>query len=112
MPAKQLKIIKKPNGGIEPETGKKSNFKKGESVMFTAQPGASGVSITFLDRSPFGSDNLVVNYGQELEIKADFDQSPTARNSYPYKCVLKIDGVEQVGLPDAGAGGEIIIVQG
>jgi hypothetical protein len=112
MPAKELKIIRKPNGGIEPETGKKSHFKKGESVRFTVQSGASGVSITFMDRSPFGPDKLSVNYGDELEIKADFDKSPTAKNNYPYKCVLKIDGVEQVGLPDAGGGGEVIIVQG
>jgi hypothetical protein len=101
-----IKIVRK-GDRIEPEAGFTTRHRSGATVVFTTDPEAQGVSITFAGESPFGADKKSVKYGTPLRITAPVNADRN-RNKYRYDCELIIDGKTF----KTGSGGEMELVGG
>ena len=86
MPPIVLKIKEQADGTLAPESGFVTHVKRGETIKFTAEEGATRLDISFKNgRSPLGP-GVRVQYGEELEIAARFVNGQPGANSYPYDC--------------------------
>jgi hypothetical protein len=97
---REIRIVKKPDGNVEPEDGFRTSIQQGQTVLFTA-PGSKGVSIEFVEGSPFSEPPV---YGKELTVTAP-------GGVFGYLCEIKI-GDEVFKSKNKNAGGEIEVPPG
>jgi len=102
-----ITIVKKPHPKdpalgyvLQPDTGLPAKVKTGDLITFLLGEGVNGLSITFTDRSPFGT-LMTVAYDQPVEVTEAHD--PRRSNSYTYSC-RTADGIS------TDDGGEVEIV--
>src|SRR5262245_33076188 len=102
----EIKIVRK-GDHIEPEIGVQFRVAANQPVTFTTETdkGAKGLSITFVDRSPFGAK--VVSYGTPLPIVVPVDADRN-RNKYAFICELTINGQPFKSQPPHGGEMEVI----
>jgi hypothetical protein len=99
---KKLKDPKNATAGhvLQPDTGLPAKVRTGDLVTFLLGDGVSGLSITFTDRSPFGTSLKTVAYDQPLEVTEAHDPK---QPRYKYSC-RTADGIS------TDDGGEVEIV--
>lgn len=72
---KNIQIVEKPDGSIEPEESFTVRRHRGETFQFLPPAGTKGLSITFVAGSPFrdkdGQELKQVGYGEDLTIAGE-----------------------------------------
>lgn len=90
VPMKNIQIVEKPDGSIEPEESFTVRRRKGETIQFLPPPGTKGLTITFVAGSPFrdieGKERKQVGYGENLTIAGE-------PRTYGFTCEVIKNGV-------------------
>ena len=102
----EIKIVRK-GDHIQPETGVQFQVAATDLVTFTTETdkGAKGLTITFVDRSPF--DRKVVPYGTPLPIVVPVNADRN-KNKYSFVCEMTINGQPFKSQPPHGGEMEVI----
>jgi hypothetical protein len=105
MKPREIKIIEHPDGKLAPEDGAVTTLKHGDTVIFTAEAGASSPQIEFHGHSPFRGK---VIYQEPMTVDATHDTGNPAANKFRYDCKFVKNGVARESL----GGGVIEIASG
>jgi hypothetical protein len=101
---REIKIVR--NGDhVEPQEGRRTPVKEGETVVFTLPPDATGVTIRFPGRTPFASQEVAYGVAMPLAVVA---QAARAQNIYPFVCEITIGGQTLRSEPPNGGEMEVI----
>jgi hypothetical protein len=102
---REIKIVR--NGDhVEPQEGRRTPVKEGDTVLFTLPLGATGVTIRFPGRTPFTSTEVA--YGVPTTLVARV-QATQALNIYPFVCEITIG--EQTLRSEPPNGGEMEVIK-
>ncbi|MBL8214246.1 MAG: hypothetical protein JNK87_26235 [Bryobacterales bacterium] len=87
---KNIQIVEKADGSIEPEESFTVRRHRGETFQFLAPAGTKGLTITFVAGSPFrdadGKERRQVGYGEDLTIAGE-------ARTYGFTCEVMKNGV-------------------
>jgi hypothetical protein len=102
---REIKIVR--NGDhVEPQEGRRTLVKEGETVVFTLPPGATGAKITFPNRTPFATQEVAYGAATPLAVMA---QAARAQNIFPFVCEMTIGG--QILRSEPPNGGEMEVIK-
>ena len=108
MADKQVKIVQKSPGRLEPEMGFAFQVDHNDVITFTTDDSIiKGLTITFAGESPFGSGQLSVPYKRRLPVAVTFDGAATSKK-FLFRCNAEVNGQPISGGGDAGGEMEVI----